>query len=45
VQTRLTQQELATFRAAPDAVDAEALPTTDKIPTIAAKAIKVSRMW
>ena len=45
VQTRLRQQELATFRAAPDAVDAEALPTTDNIPTIAARAIQVSRKW
>ena len=45
VQTRLRQQARARFCGVPDVVDAEALPTTDNIPTIAARAIQASRKW
>ncbi len=43
VQTRLRQQERAPVPRARESVDAEASPTTDSIPTIAAKATQVSR--
>lgn len=43
VQTRLRQQARVPFCGANDLVDAEALPTTDSIPMIAARAIQLCR--
>jgi hypothetical protein len=45
VQTRLMQQARVPFCGADDVVDAEALPATDDIPTIAARAIQFNRKW